>query len=431
MKSKMVMRIKVLLRTGFFDIFGATVLNSMISFVYGIFLIRILSKTDYGTFSYAQNALNFGFMFCTLGGNIGIIQFCSEKNQVKTKYAYSKFAIKMGIFGSILVACAMMIYAKVDNSEVKNLMLYITEFSALPFFYFVKEWIVANLRWQLKNRQYGIVMNVHSALNAVFAIVGAYFGGIQGTILGIYLAYIGVALLGLYFLKDSVINKLPLAEKLEKIEKQKFMNYAFTMCVVNAMISVLFTIDLFIIGNIVKDADQIAMYKTASVIPFALNMIPNAVMIFVYPHIAMHKHEAEWMKKNIKVLYLTNGVLNIFIGTVLIILAPLLTEIFFGNEYIECTNIFRILIVSYILSSTLRTPSANILAILKLTKTAFAISAGTVIISIFLGIVLVSKYGIVGAAYGSVGTFGIVGFVSFSSIFLYIRKKSESNLDKN
>ena len=42
--------IKKLKDKGFFDIFGATVINSFVSFVYGIFIVRVLTKHDYGVF---------------------------------------------------------------------------------------------------------------------------------------------------------------------------------------------------------------------------------------------------------------------------------------------------------------------------------------------------------------------------------------------
>ena len=39
---------------GFFQIFSATIINSIISFVHGMFIVRILTKSQYGLFSYAQ-----------------------------------------------------------------------------------------------------------------------------------------------------------------------------------------------------------------------------------------------------------------------------------------------------------------------------------------------------------------------------------------
>lgn len=105
------------------------------------------------------------------------------------KYDYSRFALKMGTVGSILVVVAMLFYTKVDDSNIPRLTLYVAEFSLLPFLYFIKEWVTANLRWQFKNREYGIVMNVHSVLNASMAILGAYLGESRCDIRNIFCIY--------------------------------------------------------------------------------------------------------------------------------------------------------------------------------------------------------------------------------------------------
>ena len=416
------------MKSGFFNIFGATVINSLVTFVYGIFLVKIMSTYDYGVFSYVQNITNFAVVFCSMGANLGVLQFCSEKVNNEIKYGYCRFAVLMGCISSFLIAIIMIIYSLIDKSGMESLTTYIICFSILPLLYFFKDWLTTNLRWQLKNVQYGNVMNMHSVANAVFAIAGAMLYGIYGVIIGIYMAYLCSIILGMWYLRNDlpyiISAKFP-----KKSAIYPFLKYSVTMCVVNAMISVLFTVDLFVIGNIVKDAEAVALYRTASVIPFALNMVPNSVMTFVYPHFARHCSERDWLKKNIKILYVANGVINILIGIVLYIAAPVLINVFFGTRYSNAVPIFRILLFSYIVSSCLRTPSANLFGILRKTKTAFFVSAGTLVLSICMSTALVTKYGIVGAAYGSVCTFGIVGIISIFILLyeIYFKKNLEVN----
>lgn len=423
--ADMLKSLKKLYRSGFFDIFGATLINSVVSFVYGIFIVRIMSQYDYGVFSYVQNISNFGVMFCCMGANLGILQFCSERVDISLKYSYSRYAAIMGGISSVLVIIIMVLYSGIDRSGLANLTGYIVEFSLLPVLYNMKDWITANLRWQIKNREYSIVLNIHSVANAVFAVLGAWIWGIHGVILGIYLAYICSILVGTYFLRGGFVHAVQRASKLTSANKNKFVKYSVTMCIVNALISVLYSVDLFVIGNIMQNAEDIAMYKTACVIPFALNMVPNSVMTFVYPHIAMHKEDDGWMKKNIKLLYLANGALNLLIGLSLFVGAPIIISILFGNRYEGILPVFRVLILSYILSACLRTPAANLFGMLRKTKTALIISGSTVVLSVCLGIVFVSHFGIIGAACGSVCTFGSVGIVSTAILIrgIYFNKK--------
>lgn len=417
--SMVLTKIRLLKKAGFFNIFSATVINSIVSFVYGIFIVRLLTKTEYGTFSYVQNILNFGTMFCCLGGNSGILQFCSEAIDVEKKYSYSKFAGKMGIVGSLAVPLAMLFYTQIDHSNIDSLLFYTAEFAALPMLFFVKEWVCANLRWQFKNREYAMVMNIHSVLNTLLAVLGAYFMGMQGVIIALYFSYAAADICGMFFLRGSILHGVREASELFRQEKNKFIKFSSIMCIVNALIAVLFSIDLFVIGNIMKDADQIAMYKTACTIPFALNMVPNSIMAFAGPHVALHKDESDWMRKNIRLLYLANGMLNITIGIILLIIAPVLIPMLFGNIYENVVPIFRIMVLSYIVNSCLRTPAANLLGNLRMARTALAVSAVTVAVSVTMGIILVGTYGIIGAALGSVCTFTLIGTVS-TSIILYV-----------
>lgn len=412
-----------LYKSGFFNIFGATVINSMVSFVYGIFIVRIMSEYNYGVFSYVQNIANFGIMFSSLGCNLGVLQFCSSKESLEQKFSYSRFAAIIGSICSVLMIGIMVAYTYIDNSSIDNLTLYIVEFSFLPLLFFGKEWVTSNLRWQLKNREYGNVMNIHSVTNAVFAVIGAYLASIHGVIIGIYLAYLCSIILGLYYLREQLAS-IKQAASLDRVKKNIFMKYSVTMCIVNALISVLFTVDLFVIGNIMHDAETIAMYKTACVIPFALNMVPNSIMTFVYPHVAANRNDKTWLRKNIKILYLANGVLNFGIGVMLYIMAPVLIPILFGNKYNGILPVFRLLAVSYIVSACFRTPAANLFGILRKTKTALVVSTGTVVLCVVMGITLVSKLGIIGAAYGSIITFGTVGLISTGILFkeIYLRK---------
>ena len=77
------------------------------------------------------------------------------------------------------------------------------------------------------------------------------------------------------------------------------------------------------------------------------------------------------------------------------------------------------MVLSYIVNSCLRTPAANLLGNLRMARTALAVSAVTVAVSVTMGIILVGTYGIIGAALGSVCTFTLIGTVS-TSIILYV-----------
>jgi len=79
-----------LFSTGFFHVFFSTVFNKGITFIAGIVLVRILSKEQYGVYSYAYNIYSTIMLFTGMGMVSAILQVCSEsENKKKGKELYN------------------------------------------------------------------------------------------------------------------------------------------------------------------------------------------------------------------------------------------------------------------------------------------------------------------------------------------------------
>lgn len=78
-------KIDFLVKKGFFYIFSSNVVNKIIQFASGIFLVRLLSKEEFGIYSYAQNILSFFLLFSGLGVTSGMLQYISETSEDKKK----------------------------------------------------------------------------------------------------------------------------------------------------------------------------------------------------------------------------------------------------------------------------------------------------------------------------------------------------------
>ena len=96
-----------LLKGGFFDIVGAGTLNKAIATIMSIVLVRVLSKYDYGVYSYAFNIASFFIIFNGLGATSAALQLCCEAYQDKDRerrlYAYASLPVRRsrsGVFCS-------------------------------------------------------------------------------------------------------------------------------------------------------------------------------------------------------------------------------------------------------------------------------------------------------------------------------------------
>ena len=91
-------RIKVLLRTGFFHIFGSSVINKIIGFLSSVVLVRILTKPEYGTFTYAWNIYSIVILFNGMGIEYGTLQLSSEHSgNIDYANRISNYGTKFGL----------------------------------------------------------------------------------------------------------------------------------------------------------------------------------------------------------------------------------------------------------------------------------------------------------------------------------------------
>ena len=101
-------RLVSLIKDGFFHIIGGSILTKLIGFISNVFVIRLVSKSAYGCFTYADNLYSYVVVLTGLGMATSLIVKCGEKNSLNNKNAaYLRYSLLRGgmvqIIGSIVV----------------------------------------------------------------------------------------------------------------------------------------------------------------------------------------------------------------------------------------------------------------------------------------------------------------------------------------
>ncbi len=269
------------------------------------------------------------------------------------------------------------------------------------------------------------ISNLNTLFNILGMIFGGYINGIVGVIIGKYIGNIFGILIA-----SSTINKIFLFwKKIKDIslkEKKEINKFSFIAMLNNSISQILYIADIFLIGIIIAKKDILASYKTATLIPMALSFIPLSVMIYVYPYFAKNSQNINWIRKKYKELLKYFIIINALISILLILLSKLIIKIVFGNNYMDCLQPFIILSIGYFFMATFRIPSGNIInAIGKLKFNLYgAIISG--ILNIILDIILIKKYGAIGAAYATTLVFIISGFIGNIFIFNYLKSENKN-----
>lgn len=421
------LNVEKLIKGGLFSIFGSSIINKGILFISNIILVKLMTKNDYGNYSYAQNALNLFMLMSGLGTTAAIMQFRSEGKNEELKNDFTKLGYFIGILSNIFLSFLILIVGCNELLTLENSNIYLVYLFLVPMFLLIIDYIFVVLRSERENNKFAILTMINGIVTFIATISGLHFYNSYIMIIFRYIAYFITILIGLYMIKDYI--KINFKIKLSKIEIKEFVIFSLITSASNLVSQFILYIDTFLIGMLIINPDITANYKVATTIPLNLTFIPTSIITFIYPYFAMNKDNITWIKKNTYKLIYGLIILNIFICGSLIVFAPFIIKVLFGAEYLTSVYTFRILILGFFIQSTFRMPLGNILVMLRMVDYNLLNSIISGIANILLNIILIKEFNDVGAAYSKLFTFilsSIIGFILFKK---YI-KDTENNYIK-
>ena len=119
------------------------------------------------------------------------------------------------------------------------------------------------------------------------------------------------------------------------------------------------------------------------------------------------------------------GVVNGCIALFCFAFAPIIITVVFGVEYADAITCFRILIIGYWISSTVRISSGNVLDMLLKVKTNFVISVIAGLANILLDVFLIMKWGSIGAAIATCSIFVLTSVMANVSVLKHFKMMAD------
>lgn len=424
MTSKMgdlISKLKWAVEKGAFHILGTNVVNKILSFLTNILIVRFLTKSEYGIFGYANNAISFFLLVSGLGMLSGVLQYGSENRTEEEKLLYFRYGMNFGILINAILAVLIFLYVQFAQIAIEGTRGYILFMCAVPLLDYIFNYLCTILRCRKENKKYALMLNINTVVYFLSSCLGAAFFGITGVIIGRYIAYAISIMQGLVFCKYREIIEVK-HEKLSKEKKKEIIKYSIVCCMSNALSQILYLLDVYLIGVFVKDSQVIASYKAATLIPSALTFLPLGIVTFIYPYFAENNTDYKWIKEKVKWLFRVLGIINLSIAAILIVFAPLIIQLLWGKEYMDSLVCFRILAFNFFISCTFRIPAGNLLAMLKHVKVNLVVSIFSGLANIVLDIILIQKYGSEGAAVATVLVVLVSVLISMPALIYQINK---------
>lgn len=411
----MIKKILLRIKSDFMLVLIANLLSYTIAFSSSVIYVRILGKANFGLYTFAFGIVSLFLLVNGFGAASGVLQYVSKaKNSPKLQLSYLRFACLSGGLFNLLISGLIILYALFIPLPVvgaKNVLILMAFFPVGRLYIDIFQ---AYLRATEQNKLQARFLIINNIILLAICVIGILYFDLNGLIYFTYIGYVVMYFISIWFLKLPSLTKL---QANNPINRREFINYSFFTTLANAFSGLLFVLDTIVIGYVVKDAKLLADYKVATIIPFAINFIPNIVINYYYPKFVQNSHNAATIRLLAREISRKLFLFSASVSFVLIIAAKPIITIIFGSGYVDSILPFQIIAFGYWIIATFRTVNGNILAAMGKAKLSFYLTILILIANIITTYLMVMHYSINGAAIA------IVMMYLFSSILGYVALK--------
>lgn len=410
------------LRKGILQMFGANVLNKIVAMVSNMIITRLLTKTEYGIYSYIFNIYSYLNLATGLGLISGAFQFGAENKGKKEEYQYYRFCLSAGLGIDMILISGFFIVCSFWKFSFPGAEKYLRIIVPMLLFEYIWNLLLTVLRCENRIQEYAKILNHNTILIACGTCFGAFFG-IPGVLFGKYIAYT-LSLLQTFWFTKKEAKKIYCAKKIPFKKTGNLWHYSIFTGISAALNTIIYLLDVSMIASMLKNPKEVAVYKVATLIPSALTFIPSSVVTCVLPDIVRNNRDYVWLQKNIKKYFMGLGAFNLVLCMGLILFAKGIITIISGEQYIKAVPAFQVLVSGYLISGTFRIFSTNVLAGLRYVEYGLCISITSLICDILFNYVFIHKFGMMGAAYATFGVMTVTSIMAFGYLIkkIYRRK---------
>lgn len=405
---------------GFFHIFGASTINKIIGFASTWVIVRLVSKADYGVYTYAYNIYHFVLLLNGFGIASAVLQMGSETDDLKEKERYYKFGLWFGTLADLFLAFVMVLIGLFIPLPIEGSGILLAWMFGLPLLTLIPELQYMYLRINARNKEYSSITILNTFAVFVLSCILAYLLKTPGLIIAGYLSHIITIVVARNRYKIPVaIHKI----KLFGEELKTVVSIALISMLNNGLSRLMYLLDIFVLGLVIPDSTVVAAYKIATNIPTALQFIPAAIIVYIYPHFARNKDNGEWLISHYKRLIVPFGLFNVAVSAFMFVFAKYIIKILFGVQYLDAVTPFRILSVAYFFSATLRSLSGNLLVTQRKLKFNLFISVFSSAFNTVLNVFMIRAWASNGAAVATLLTGLLSGLISTTYLLRIFKNK--------
>lgn len=391
-------------------VFIGTIISMLLGFIGIVLITRYFTQSEYGTFSLALVLLNIFVLISSLGiqgGSPRYIAFFRGKKDTRKVQSVIYSSIKIVLIASILCSLFAFFTADTISSKVFHIPELATPLKifaiAIPFL---------------------VLIDIFTSLFRGFgrADVKVYFQDILRSILFISFLAIVIflnlsfcSLLYAYFASFAItfvvfvvycVKKPPIPPKRGRNSDtnpigKELLFFSLPLLFMNVLNMIWQWADTLMLGYF-KTADIVGLYNVTLHISRFLSFFLSSV-VFIYLPIATSLYSRnliEELKRTYAVLTKWIFIAAFPVFLILFLFPEAVLNILFGPRYVPASTALQILAFGVFIG-TITGPNGATLVTIGKTKLILMDSLASTITNIFLNVLLIPKFGIVGAAYAS------------------------------
>ncbi len=397
-------------KLGVLEYVVSDIVQKVMVFVGGFVIVRILTKEDYGIYTYVLNIFNIFYLLGDFGISSSVLQHASVHYADETKKkAYIQYGSKVIRLVSLILICVMggvSLFYPFRTEEARRLFRFLI---LLPIFNNEIQYFQHVLRVELRNKEYAGINVISTAIHYISLIGFAFLMGLDGAVISVYPKVIIV--LAIYVITVKPRKTYYGDGTLTGEEKKAFWKYALSIQVNQTLFTLLECIDIYCLGIADVSVNAIAEYKVSSTIPTALYFVPKSVMFFMVPLMGRKKDDIAWTKATFRKLVVANTATCTLIAIGFAAFSGFIIRIIYGEQYMSSITCYLILLVGFVVYAALQSPASSVLSVQEKVNVVLFASITGAVINILLNICLIHAIGPAGAAIATVVSHAFVGCI--------------------
>lgn len=424
--GKIKQRLLSLFNSGAVHITVGSFITKFVSLFGSIFVIQLMTKSDYGILQYIENIYGYIVLFAGFGLPFSILRHViMAENGLKRTYL--NYAVSHSLFRDVIISVLLILansfISYPENFQAAKVFIPVLAI-LLPFQTLVTNGLYS-LRSLFRNKEYAAASLLVSTLLIVGRIIGAKVGGLSGVVwLRLFINIVcGIVLIVIVYKIFPKPERKALSREEEKDVNIYSMQYMFT----NGLWVLFMLNDSFLLGLLTNDPAIVADYKVAYLLPGNLSLISNAIGVFIAPHFTRNEKDCAWVRKTYKQVSVVNALAVLLAALFFFVFAKPIISVIYGEEYLNTVPLMRVLLVGAYINSGFRYATANILSAMGKVKSNLAVSSAGIVVQVALDIVLIPRYGAMGVAYSNCIVFIVMSIALFLIFYKnYFYKRTET-----